>query len=250
MEVEKRMREPDLQDATPRYLEIADVLQTEIVGGIYKLEERLPSEAQLCSRFRENRYTIRQALDILLHTGVIRSHQGKGHYVCEKPLNLRYTITPNMRFSNVITLLGCTPKAKLLKQEKLIPPEEIVKALNLRPEEEAFRLEILRYADSVPLTWNVTWLPVKYFPELSDHTRSLGSLYAMLEGVYGIQLHRIWSTFQATYPTAMEASYLKVPPNTNLLHIESVMRDGDHRLVEYTSAKYRGDLCRVSIQFE
>jgi GntR family transcriptional regulator len=244
------MQESGLQDATPRYLEIADVLQTEIVKGSYKLDERLPSEAQLCSRFRENRYTIRQALELLMHSGVIRSHQGKGHYVCEKPLNLQYTITPNTRFSNEITLLGCTPKAKLLTQEKLVPPEEIAAALKLGPFDEAYRLEILRYADSVPLAWNVTWLPCKYFPGLLDHTRCLGSLYAMLEGVYGLQLHRIWSTFQATYPTAMEASYLKVPPNTNLLHIESVMRDGDMRLVEYTSAKYRGDLCRVSIEFE
>ncbi|WP_407946336.1 GntR family transcriptional regulator [Paenibacillus alkaliterrae] len=46
----------------------------------YKLNERLPLEAQLYSRFRENRYTIRQALDILLYKGVIRSHQGKGYY--------------------------------------------------------------------------------------------------------------------------------------------------------------------------
>ncbi len=244
------MRESDIQKATPRYLEIADTLQTEIGKGIYKRDERLPSEAQLCNRFRENRYTIRQALDILLHTGVIRSHQGKGHYVCEKPLDLQYTITPSMRYSNVIALLGCTPMSKLLRQEKLIPPRVIAAGLQLNPDEEAFRLEILRYADSIPLTWNITWLPVKYFPELLTNTHSLGSLYEMLEGVYDVQLHRIWSTFQATYPTAEEARYLQISPNTNLLHIESVMRDGDMRLVEYTSAKYRGDLCRVSIQFE
>ncbi|RCW51718.1 GntR family transcriptional regulator [Paenibacillus prosopidis] len=244
------MRELDRHITTPRYLEIADVLQTEIVNGKYKLNERLPSEAQLCNRFRENRYTIRQALDILLYKGIMRSHQGKGHYLCEKPLNLQYTITPEMRFSKVIAMLGCTPSAKLLQQEKLVPPEAVVKGLKLEPGEEAFRLEILRYANSIPLTWNVTWLPVKYFPELLDHTYSLDSLYTMLDGVYDVQLYRIWSTFQAIYPTAVEAGHLKVPSNINLLHIESVMRDGDMRLVEYTSAKYRGDLCRVSIQFE
>lgn len=240
----------DLQDVPARYLEIADILHHEIVNGSYTLHERLPSEAQLCSRFRENRYTIRQALDVLLHKGVIRSHQGKGHYVCEKPLNLQYTITPNTRFSNEITLMGCTPKAKLLKQEKLIPPEEIAAALKLDPLDEVYRLEILRYADSIPLAWNVTWLPDKFFPDLLNHTRCLGSLYAMLENVYGMQLHRILSTFQAAYPTALEASYLKIPPNANLLHIESVMRDSEMRLVEFTSAKYRGDLCRVSIELE
>ncbi|WP_127578984.1 phosphonate metabolism transcriptional regulator PhnF [Paenibacillus koleovorans] len=244
------IRESTSRRATPRYLEIADIIQSEIEEGMYRLDDRLPSEAQLCGRFRENRYTIRQALNILLHTGVIRSNQGKGHFVCEKPLDIQYTITPSTRYSNVIAHLGCTPLAKLLRQEQLPAPETVAKALQLSTDEEVYRLEILRFADSVPLTWNVTWLPVKRFPGLLQHTAALGSLYAMLEQMYGVKLHRIWSTFQATYPTAMEASHLHISANTNLLHIESLMRDDDHQLVEYTSAKYRGDLCRVSIQFE
>ncbi|MDF2958765.1 MAG: GntR family transcriptional regulator [Paenibacillus sp.] len=241
--------EVDLHEATPRYVEIADILQAEIEKGRYRSGEKFSSESELCKRFRENRYTVRQALDLLVHTGVIRSHQGKGYYVCEKPLDIQYTITPAMRFSHVIRLLGCKPSAKLLDQEKLVPPEAVRKALELEEGEEAFRLEILRYADGIPLTWNVTWMPVKFFPELLDHTEALNSLYTLLEEVYDVQLERIWSTFQATYPTAREARYLQISPNTNLLHIESVMRDGKQRLVEYTSAKYRGDLCRVSIQF-
>ncbi|TDG00558.1 GntR family transcriptional regulator [Paenibacillus piri] len=241
--------ELDLLEATPRYVEIADMLQAELEDGPYRPGEKFPSESELCKRFRENRYTIRQALDLLVHTGVIRSHQGKGYYVCDKPLDIQYTITPAMRFSHVMRLLGCTPGAKLMKQEKLAPPEAVRNGLELDEGEEAFRLEILRYADGIPLTWNVTWLPVAYFPELLDHTAAFDSLYALLEEVYAVQLERIWSTFQAIYPTAREARYLQISPNTNLLHIESVMRDEKRRLVEYTSAKYRGDLCRVSIQF-
>lgn len=244
------IRVSELRKAAPRYLEIADILQSEIGRGLYQLDERLPSEVQLCGRFRENRYTIRQALDILLHTGVIRSHQGKGHYVCKKPLDLQYTITPSTRYSHVMQGLGCKPQARLLHQERQKAPAAVAEALRLDADEDVYRLEILRYADSVPLTWNMTWLPVRFVPDLMEHTDSLGSLYELLEVRYGLRLHRIWSTFQATYPTALVAGYLQISPNTNLLQIESVMRDDDHRLVEYTSAKYRGDLCRVSIQFE
>jgi DNA-binding GntR family transcriptional regulator len=181
--------------------------------------------------------------------GVIRSHQGKGYYVCEKPLDIRYTITPAMRFSDVMRKLGCTPSARLIRQEKAVPPEHVASALRMDAADQAYRLEILRYADGIPLSWNVTWLPETFVPGLDVHLEPFHSLYATLESVYRMQMTRLWSTFQAAYPSAQEAGALHISPNTNLLHIESVMRDEEGRLVEFTSAKYRGDLCQVSIHF-
>ncbi|WP_199616341.1 phosphonate metabolism transcriptional regulator PhnF [Paenibacillus alkalitolerans] len=236
-------------DPIPKFIEIADILQGEIESGKYRVGDKIPSEAQLCRRFHENRYTIRQAIDLLVNTGVIRSHQGKGHYVCEKPLDIQYTITASMRFSEVMKQLGCNPEAKLLRKEVMLPPDNIKQSLQLQETAFVYRLEILRYANRIPLTWNVTWLPVDIFPGLLQYLEPMHSLYAVLEHEYGVRLERMWSTFQATYPNAIEASYLQIPPNQNLLHIESLMRDKRNRLVEYTSAKYRGDLCRVSIHF-
>ncbi|TNJ59291.1 GntR family transcriptional regulator [Paenibacillus hemerocallicola] len=235
----------------PRYVEIADLLQEEIENGKYGVNAKMCSESELCRRFRVNRYMLRQSLELLQNMGLIRSHQGKGYYVCEKPLDIRYTITPAMRFSDVMRKLGCTPSARLLRQEKAQPPEHVARALQMDTGEQAYRLEILRYADGIPLTWNVTWLPEAFVPGLPAHLEQepFQSLYATLESVYRMQLTRIWSTFQAVYPSAQEAGVLHISPNTNLLHIESVMRDEEMRLVEFTSAKYRGDLCQVSIHF-
>ncbi|WP_248927627.1 GntR family transcriptional regulator [Paenibacillus hamazuiensis] len=232
-----------------RHVLIADTLQSEIDEGLYRVGQRLPSEAEICSRFKENRYTVRQALDLLVNTGVVRSHQGKGHYVCEKPLDIEYTITPGMRFSDVISRLGCKPGAQVLSQRVCAPPPPIAHHLALVEGEHAYRLEILRFADDIPLSWNITWLPERYFPQLLRHTETFVSLYGLLYEHYGTRLQRLWSTFQAIYPNARETLYLRVSPNTNLLHIESLMRDQHGRPVEYTSAKYRGDLCKVSIHF-
>jgi GntR family transcriptional regulator len=102
----------------------------------------------------------------------------------------------------------------------------------------------------IPISWNETWLPEQYFPHFPEQTAAFTSLYALLREGYQVELARIWSTFEAIYPNSAEAIQLKISPSTTLLHIESVMRDQNQRLIEYTSAKYRGDLCRVSIQFE
>jgi GntR family transcriptional regulator len=236
--------------AVSPYLAIADILQKEIDSGQYMIGGPLPSEAELNRRFKVNRYTIRHALDFMNKKGVIRSQQGKGHYVCEKPMDIQYTITQAMCFTDVMTQLGCKPSAKVLKSEVSIPPERIAQLLNMAPNEKGIRLEILRYADGIPLAWNETWLPEAYFPQFPMQTATFKSLYALLREGYQVELARIWSTFEAIYPNSTEVTHLKISPNTTLLHIESVMRDQNQRLLEYTSAKYRGDLCRVSIQFE
>ena len=243
-----RVREPASQ--VDPYLVIVDILQKEIDRGLYVIGEPMPSEADLSKRFNVNRYTIRHSLDFMNKKGVIRSHQGKGHYVCEKPMDIQYTITQAMRFTDVITQLGCKPSARILKSEVRIPPEKINKYLKLAPEERGIRLEILRFADGIPLAWNETWLPEKYFSDFPLNYATFTSLYTLLKETYQVELKRIWSTFEAIYPSADEAAQLQISPSTSLLHIESVMRDQDYRLIEYTSAKYRGDLCRVSIQFE
>lgn len=239
----------DGREQISRHVWIADTLQSEIDEGLFRVGERLPSELELCSRFKENRYTVRQALDLLVNTGVVRSHQGKGHYVREKPLDIQYAITPGMRFSDVISRLGCKPRAQMLSERVICPPPHIANHLALVEGEHAYRLEILRFADDIPLSWNVTWLPERYFPQLFEHTGTFTSLYGLLFEHYGTKLQRLWSSFQAVYPNAREVVHLQVSPSTNLLHIESLMRDQHGWPVEYTSAKYRGDLCKVSIHF-
>lgn len=239
----------DKLEPIPKYVAIADVLQSEIEQGNYRMGEKIPSEAQLCRRFNENRYTVRQALYLLVNTGIVRSHQGKGHFVCGRPLHIRYTVAASMRFSEMTKQLGCKPEAKVLSKERIDPPEPVAKALQLGEQEHVYRLEILRYADHIPLAFNVTWLPASRFPDLLQNLEPLHSLYAILENKYRVTPVRWKSSFRAAYPNALEARYLQIPPNQNVLHIVSVMRDERGRLVEYTSAKYRGDLCHVSIQF-
>ena len=234
----------------PEYQVIADKLFAEIKAGLYSEDGRMPSEQVLGRRFRANRYTIRQSLELLVHTGVLRAHQGKGYFLCEKPLDIQYTITPTMSFSDVIRRLGRRPEAKLLSREAMSAPADIAEALGLAEGDPVYRLQILRLADDVPLSWNETWLPSRYFPDLLETVANMTSLYVLLEQHYGMELFRMQSSFRSGNPTLAEAGMLQISPNTSILHIESVMRDQHGRRVELTSAKYRGDLCKVSIQFE
>jgi DNA-binding GntR family transcriptional regulator len=232
----------------PLDLKIADILQKEIKEK-YSEGERLPSEASLCYRFKASRYVVRKALSRLVQMGLINSRQGVGYFVAGKPLCIRYSLTTVCRYSDMVREMGLIPAAKLLKKEKLLPPEEVKDALKLSEGEEVYKLEILRYADGVPLAYSFTWLPTKFFEDFLRHTTPFFSLYEIIERVYGVRPLRMNSVLQAVFPTAKEALYLEISSGTPLLQISSIVKDEKNRRVEYTESKYRGDLCRVSIDF-
>ena len=63
----------------PKYQRIAQELELNIRSGQFR--DRLPTEAQLCARYGCSRQTIRSALALLEHQGMILRRQGSGAYV-------------------------------------------------------------------------------------------------------------------------------------------------------------------------
>ncbi|WP_138472710.1 FadR/GntR family transcriptional regulator [Poseidonocella sp. HB161398] len=72
-----------MTQALSRSEEIYLRLKDEIEAGIWKPEERLPSEGALAGRYQVSRPVLRQALTQLRAEGRIRSRKGAGHYVCD-----------------------------------------------------------------------------------------------------------------------------------------------------------------------
>jgi GntR family transcriptional regulator, transcriptional repressor for pyruvate dehydrogenase complex len=61
---------------------LADILFAEIVDGVHSYGTRLPAERALTEQYGLSRNTIRQALGLMEHYGVIRRRVGSGSVVC------------------------------------------------------------------------------------------------------------------------------------------------------------------------
>ncbi|TXK36176.1 GntR family transcriptional regulator [Nonomuraea sp. C10] len=66
-----------------RYQGIAATLREQIQSGDLVPGAALPSEAALRRRFATSRNTVRQALAILEHEGLIVAEHGRGRFVCD-----------------------------------------------------------------------------------------------------------------------------------------------------------------------
>jgi GntR family transcriptional repressor for pyruvate dehydrogenase complex len=58
--------------------EVFDLIKGQILDGVFKPGDRLPSEGELARQFGLGRQTIREALRLLEHSGFIRVHKGGG----------------------------------------------------------------------------------------------------------------------------------------------------------------------------
>ncbi len=57
----------------------------QIVSGRWAVGERIPTEAALVAEFGVGRNTVREALQSLVHAGLLRREQGRGTFVISAP---------------------------------------------------------------------------------------------------------------------------------------------------------------------
>jgi GntR family transcriptional regulator len=75
-----------------RYAQVAARLREAIEGGQYKVDDSLPTEAQISEEFSISRHTAREALRLLSNAGLIVRRQGSGsRVIASRPL-LRYVV--------------------------------------------------------------------------------------------------------------------------------------------------------------
>lgn len=63
--------------------QIAAVLEERILQNVYPIGSKLPPERRLAEEFGVSRQSLRAALRILATRGILRVHQGDGHYVSD-----------------------------------------------------------------------------------------------------------------------------------------------------------------------
>ena len=65
----------------PKYQVIADEIKNKIISKEFQVGSLLPTEKDFQHRYSVSRYTIRQAMELLVADGYINKRKGSGSYV-------------------------------------------------------------------------------------------------------------------------------------------------------------------------
>lgn len=219
------------QDATPLYLQLKNTLKGYIDSGEIKTNEKLPSEAQLCSTYKVSRITVRNALAELEEEGYLIKKQGKGAYAT-KPRLFR-PLEDTIGFSASCKAAGKQCTSVVIKRELHSLDERMKELLQLEDDDQVLYIQRLRYADGEPLMLENNYYSYRKFGFLMEEPLN-GSLYELLKEKAGIECDRSLKTIITVASANYEqAKTLQISVGAPLFVMDTLGADTDDIPVHY-----------------
>ncbi|WP_299727029.1 phosphonate metabolism transcriptional regulator PhnF [uncultured Tateyamaria sp.] len=230
---------------TPIWKSIAATLSGEIGEGLYLPGDKLPTEAQLASRFGVNRHTVRHALSDLVEQGIVHTRRGAGAFVAQRPTD--YPIGKRVRFHQNVAAAGRTPTKQVLSFEtRLASPAERV-ALALEEGDQVHAYEGLSLADGQPIALFQSVFPAARFPDLRDTLQVSGSVTAALQAAGVTDYTRASTRLTAKTATATQALHLRIAEGAPILRSVGINVDVNGTPVEYGRSWFAGDRVTLTL---
>ncbi len=237
----------DRSSPVPFYHQLKQILVGNIERSKLASGDRLPGDHELCSTYAVSRTVVRQALTELEFEGVIERIKGRGTYVAQRktPEGLVQSLTG---LYEDVAARGGHVHSKVLRCEVVPADAPVAAELELEPGNMVIELERLRFVDGEPWNLAVARVPYELAPGLVDEDLSDTSLYALLEGKYGVPLVRGRRSVEATLASAALARSLGIRRGAPVLALRSVSYGTDDRPVESFVGFHRGDRSRFEVE--
>ncbi len=217
---------------------------TDAIRADFKEGDMLPPQGKLAEKYEVSTKVLRDCLEILETTGVIRRVQGKGAVVLQQQIG--YPIYSYTRFSEILKKNGRKSELKVLRKIGIPADEEVSKHLKLDLGEPVIMLECLGKMDGAPFTIGHQYLP---FEKMYDvmHSYTGDSLHAFIRARYNIKLRRVLSLITAHIPSERDCEILEISTATPLLQVKSVNVDEESgEPVEYVETRFKSTSIELS----
>jgi len=232
--------------ATFAYVALREHLESQIVEGVYRPGEKLPTEHELMALTKLSRHTVRSALDELRLQGLIRRVPGKGTFV-----SASLPSSPEARvIGSAASLFGIDVQGRMHIVESPHPvgsdpqADDLAAAEELdRDAEDLGRLSYVRFVGKSPLgMWRV-WLPPDVFRETEAALAGLesqlkSSVVQVVVETTRRSVHRAAQVMSAEAASAEVALILNIGESDPLLVARRTYFDSHDKAFEHIAVRY------------
>ncbi|TXC89703.1 GntR family transcriptional regulator [Metabacillus litoralis] len=124
----------DGNQSIPIYIQIAEWLETEILRGNHKQDEKIYSQYQLADMFNINPATAAKGLNILADEEILYKKRGLGMFVAKEAEQIILTKRKNQILKKLVNDLVIEAERLHVSEEELL---QLIKAANKKGEGEA-----------------------------------------------------------------------------------------------------------------
>jgi len=235
MDDQKRI---DRQAVDPAYVQLVNILKGQIARGIYLPGNRLPSESELCKRYRVSPMTVRRSINCLLDQGIVTTIQGSGTYV--KAPDLGGVTFSLGEFHNLFKDKERT-RVKVLEVVIVKADEATAMRLAVRPGERAILIRRVLIRDGDPILYHKEYLVYDPLRPIVEAELEVTSLHGLFVGTGETKLKKGDLTIEAAVLTNEEADVLNTMHMQPAFRLEHIFYDFDDRPVSWGRFVCRGD---------
>jgi GntR family phosphonate transport system transcriptional regulator len=218
---------------------VTEALRDDLARGRFRPGDRLPSEADLATRFGVHRHTVREALRRLSTEGLVASRRGAGTFVLTPPAD--YPLGRRVRFSAAMRAAGREPSRSACVLLTRAADAAEAQALGLLPGAPLHAYEGVSLADGQLVALFQSLFPADRFPDLASHLARDPSVTAALAASGVPDYVRSVTRLVATVATAHQAARLRLREPAALLRSTHVNADPEGRPVEIGTTWFAGD---------
>ncbi|MGL4912060.1 MAG: GntR family transcriptional regulator [Romboutsia sp.] len=221
----------------PIYKNIENYVMNLIESGELKEGDLIPSEKQLTERFNVTRMTVRSALNNLVNGGYITRRRGIGSIVIGN--NIYDNISTISGFTREMENKGYTVSNKVIDLTIVQADEALKDKLNLSENDNVWEIKRVRLANEEKVSYMVTYMPVKLFPNLSkEHCN--GSLYKYIEEECGYKIAMSEREVTSILSDEETENALGLDSKDALLYIAQVCKLQNGDIFEYSHTYHYG----------
>ncbi|WP_029116296.1 GntR family transcriptional regulator [Mycobacterium sp. URHB0044] len=207
---------------------------------------KLGSERDLAVRYATSRSSLRQVLAALEEAGLVHRVIGRSGGIFISHVQVQRSLSDVVGVPAFLANQGYVAGSRVLSTKITAPDRITQKALGIGPSDFVIEIQRLRLADGSPISLELAQFPADAFPGLLEQQLG-GSIYEILEDLYGLVTSRADERIEAVNATPDEASLLGIKPKSALLLITRITYDQNEKPCEFSRDLFRGDRTRLAV---
>ena len=208
---------------------------------------KLPGEHELAERLGVNRGTLRGALKLLEHDGLITRRRGDGTYANPHVINIKARLEYLIEYWQLIQSSGYEPQARILSIEIENASGEIADQLDVDQHSQLLVIHQVLSADGNPATYVEDWIPLDLIKEEYDERELKESFFDFLEERCFVRLDYSISEIEPCICSEQVAEILGLGPCHAVLKASATCYSENSKPIVYSESYYNPIFIRFSV---
>ncbi|MGL5041598.1 MAG: UTRA domain-containing protein [Culicoidibacterales bacterium] len=221
-----------------KYLFVRDNLKTKILDKTYTT--KLPSETELMKIYNVGRSTIRRAIDLLIDSGYVLSHHGKGVFILEQKEILDFDLKGIESFQEVVKRTGQKFTTEIKTFKKMIIEESLAKTTFFETDTVVRFIERIRILNHEKIIYDINYFNLEITKNLTEE-QARGSIYNFLENEEKVIIALSKRTIAIEEATKADYQNLDMHHYNVVAVMYNHVYLDDGTLLEYTQSRHRPD---------